>query len=151
GSTAVELGLVIGTIVITAILLAIDAAAMGKIDLEGKPREGAVAVLVGVLLLWIVFYPASFFRRRHFGRPNLGILALVVVVIFAGGPVVGKLLDLGILPGGAPPSCTSPEVIRLLDETLRKSLAGPSIKSIHGHKEVQYDRANGLRKGQCLV
>jgi hypothetical protein len=35
-----------------------------------------------MLFLWIVCYPVIYFRRRHFGRPNLGPLAFLVAVFF---------------------------------------------------------------------
>jgi hypothetical protein len=149
-SVAVEFALVFGTVVVTAILLGIDAASMGRIDLNGQPREGVGGVVAGVILLWFIFYPAAFFRRRHFGRPNFGVLAVVVAVIFAGGRLVPNLRE--ILPGGAPlPSCTAPEVTRAVDDLLHKSLVGPSIKSIRGYRETDHDRSAGLRKGECTI
>ncbi len=150
-SVPVELGIAIGTVVGTAILLAVDAASIGTVDLKGTSRQGVGAVLVGVMLLWFVFYPAAFFRRRHFGRPNLGILALVVAALFASGPLVKAIGGFDLLRAGDPPSCSSAEVVRLVNKTLDDSPAGPSIVSIRDHREIHYDPAARVRHGQCMV
>jgi hypothetical protein len=146
-------GLVLGwsTALLTAVLLAIDAAWLGTVDLEGTQRRGAVAIFLGVVLLWIVCYPLAFFRRRHFGRPNLGPLALLVGGFFIAVPVVQEVWHTGLRPGDAPPTCTSPEVVLLLDNLIRTSPLGPKVQSVGGHREIHYDAATKARKGQCLV
>src|SRR5260370_1265879 len=77
-SWGIEMALGWGTVVVTALVLAVDAAFLGTIDLQGTPRSSPIALFFGLLIIWIVCYPVAFFRRRHFGRPNLGPLALVV-------------------------------------------------------------------------
>jgi hypothetical protein len=150
-STTAELAISCGTILLTAILLTIDASWLGTTDLKGRRREGVGTLFVGMLILWVVFYPVMFFRRRHFGRPNLGILALTVAAVFVCGPFVKGYLIEGVLPGGGPPSCTSPAVIRLVDDLIRKAPAGASVRGIRDHRELSYDRATGIRNGQCVV
>jgi hypothetical protein len=49
------------------------------------------------------------------------------------------------------PSCTSLEVVRLLETVIRKSPVGAKVKSIDGHREVSYDRAKERRKGECVT
>jgi hypothetical protein len=136
-----------GTVFVTALLLAIDAASLGTTDLEGQDRAGPGAIFSGVLLLWVVCFPLAFFRRRHFGRPNLGLLALLVAAVFVGAP----FLTGGVGRGGELPSCTQSEVISLVNEMIQKSPMGPSVSSIHGHLEVNYDKAAKVRTGQCMV
>jgi predicted secreted Zn-dependent protease len=49
------------------------------------------------------------------------------------------------------PSCTSPEVVRLLEQVIRGTPVGASAKSIDGHRELSYDRDADVRQGQCVV
>jgi len=83
-SFPVALGISAVMVFTTAALVAIDASRLGKVDLKGRGRESAGLLFVGMLALWIVVYPLAFFRRRSFGGPNLGFLALVVAGFFAG-------------------------------------------------------------------
>jgi hypothetical protein len=83
-----------GSVIVTAVILAVDAALLGRVDLKGVRRASPLVIFLGVLLLWIVCYPAVFFRRRHFGRPNLGPLALLVAVFFIGAPFLHNLEQL---------------------------------------------------------
>src|SRR5262245_48641923 len=139
-----------GTIAVTALVLAVDAAFMGTTDLHGAQRSSPVALFFGVLLLWIVFYPVTFFRRRHFGRPNLGPLALLVAGFFVAVPFFHNFARFGIAGDGVP-TCTSREVIGMVDDIIRQSAVGPSVQSIRDHREISHDAANQIRKGQCLV
>jgi hypothetical protein len=139
-----------GTVGVTALLLAVDAALMGTFDLKGTRRGSPAALFIGVLALWIVCYPVAFFRRRHFGRPNLGLLAVLVAGFFVGVPFAQQFLAFGVL-GGGPPTCTSREVVAMVDDLIRKGYQGPPVQSITGHREISYDPASQTRKGQCLV
>jgi hypothetical protein len=137
-----------GAVGLTALLLAVDAGRLGSVDRTGRYRGGAGSLFVGMILLWVVFYPVAYFRRRHFGRPNYGPLALLVAAFFLAAPLVQSYADFGVL-GGEPPTCTSREVVSMLDDILRKS--SPSVVAVSGHREISYDRAGKSRKGQCLV
>jgi hypothetical protein len=139
-----------GMVVITAWVLALDAAFLGTTDLRGARRCGPVALFFGLILLWIVFYPAVFFRRRHFGRPNLGPLALLVAGFFFAVPFVRDFGRLGAAGGGVP-ACDSREVIGMVEDIILKSHIGPSVRSISGHCEISYDPGSRTRKGQCLI
>jgi hypothetical protein len=103
-----------------------------------------------VILLWIVCYPVAFFRRRHFGRPNLGPLAVLVAGFFVAVPFVQQYTRFGLV-GTGPPTCTSREVVGMLDDIIRKSPGGHSVQAITDHREIGYDPVAQVRKGQCLV
>jgi hypothetical protein len=49
------------------------------------------------------------------------------------------------------PSCTSREVVQLLEQVIRGTPAGAKARSIDGHREVSYDQATDRREGQCIV
>src|SRR3954465_1532363 len=85
-SAGVAFGISLGTVFLSALLLAIDARRLGNVDLDGRRRESATALFAGMIALWIVFYPLVFFRRRHFGGPNLGVVAILVALFFVAGP-----------------------------------------------------------------
>jgi hypothetical protein len=148
-SWAVQMGLSCGTLFLTAVLLTIDAAMLGTTDLKGTRRASAGALFAGMILLWIVCYPVAYFRRRHFGRPNLGPLAILVALFFVAVPIVQDFLRFGVL--GGPPSCTSSEVVSMVNDLIRKSAMGLTVQSISGHKEISYDAKNEVRKGECQV
>ena len=149
-SLGIELAIGWGTVGVTALLMAIDAAFLGRVDLGGTERAGPIALFFGMCFLWVLGYPVAFFRRRHFGRPNLGPLALVVAVCFVAAPFIQNFLRFGVLGAGVP-SCTSREVIDMVNDSIRDSPDGPSVQSISGHREVSHDPAKKTRKGQCVV
>jgi hypothetical protein len=49
------------------------------------------------------------------------------------------------------PSCTSREVVQLLEQVIRGTPIGAKARSIDGHREVSYDQAADRRQGQCVV
>jgi hypothetical protein len=149
-SLGAEIALGWGSVGVTALLLTIDAAFLGTTDLRGRTRASPGLLFLGMILLWIVFYPAAFFRRRHFGRPNLGPLAILVALFFLAAPFLQQFLAFGVL-GDGPPTCTSSEVVGMVDDIIRKGAGGASVRSASGHREVSYDPASQVRKGQCLV
>jgi hypothetical protein len=149
-SWGIEIALSWGAVIVTALLLAVDAALLGSTDLHGTRRASPGALFVGMIALWILCYPVAFFRRRHFGRPNLGPLAILVAVFFVAAPFAHQFMAFGVV-GSGPPTCTSREVVALVDDLIRTSSIGPSVQSISGHRELSYDSVNQIRKGQCLV
>ena len=149
-SMGIEMALSWGTVIVTAVLLAVDAALLGSIDMKGTQRSGPGALFLGMLLLWIVCYPVVFFRRRHFGRPNLGPLAIVVAAFFVGAPFVQQFMHFGFVGSGVP-TCDSREVIAMVNDIIRKSSIGPSVQSISDHRGISSGEAAESRKGQCLV
>jgi hypothetical protein len=149
-----------GGLFITAILLTIDAYCLGVVDLQGRHRGGIVALFLGLVLLWVVFYPLAFFRRRHFCRPKLGPLAILVAAFFVVAPFAKEVTHAPPLGHGrvdrfpleeGPPACAAPDVKLLVEDLIRKSPLGPSVKLIGGFREVKHDRAAQIRKGRCVV
>ncbi len=149
-----------GTVFVTALLLAIDAYHLGPIDVQGRERGGTIPLFFGMLLLWLVFYPLAYFRRRHFGRPNIGPLAIVVALIFVASPFAKEMFPIGRLGEGLfhqpakddePPACDSPDVKVLLNDLIRKGPLKDGVRSIGGHREVKHDRVAKTRRGRCLV
>jgi hypothetical protein len=134
------------TVLMTSLLVAIDAGRLGNVDLMGRQRESAGFLFLGMCLLWIVVYPFAFFRRRHFEGPNLAIPATLVALFFAVGPILRAVLIPPELP-----SCTSREVVQLLDQVIHGTPVGLKARSIDGHREVSYDREAGRRHGECIV
>jgi hypothetical protein len=145
-SFAPALAISAATVLGSSLLLAIDAGRLGRTDLKGRRRESATLLFLGMCLLWIVVYPLAFFRRRHFGGPNLAIPALLVALFFVGGPLLRAVLVPPSLP-----ACDSPEVMQLLDQALRGTAAGSKVQRIDGHREIGYDRVADRRQGQCVV
>jgi hypothetical protein len=149
-SWGLEVALSWGTIAVTAVLLTVDAAMLGTRDLRGVQRSHPVALFAGMLLFWIIGYPVVFFRRRYFGRPNLGPLAILVAVFFVAAPFLKQYLAFGTFNDG-PPTCTSREVTAMVSDLIRKGSIGPSVRSISDYREISYDSASQIRKGQCVV
>ncbi|HEY7423137.1 MAG TPA: hypothetical protein VH682_02745, partial [Gemmataceae bacterium] len=112
-SLGIEMALSWGTVIVTALVLAVDAEFLGPIDLQGTHRCTAGALFFGILLFWIICYPVAFFRRRHFGRMNLGPFAVLVAGFFVGAPVLYNFTRFGIAGEGVP-TCTSREVIGMV-------------------------------------
>ena len=145
-SFGLALAISAATVVTSAALVAIDASRLGRVDKNGKKRESAAMLFIGMCLMWIVVYPIAFFRRRSFGGPNLGFVSMIVAAFFLGGPILGSLL----IPHGLP-SCMSPEVTTLLDQVIRNTPVGAHLKSIDSHRELAYDRDADIRQGECVA
>jgi hypothetical protein len=77
-------------------------------------------------------------------------LALLVAGFFVAVPFLHNFARFGVAGDGVP-TCTSREVIGMVDDMIRKSTVGPSVQSISDHREISHDPANQIRKGQCLV
>ncbi len=136
----------VGTVVVTAILVAWDAARLGPRDRNRKLRGDPGGLLLGMLFLWVFVYPLAYFRRRHFTGPNLGPLA-IVVALFSFGSSLAPVLT---LIAGGPPSCTSPEVIAKVEE-LARQFYGPDLESLGEFTERSYNAATRTRFGRCVA
>ena len=55
------------------------------------------------------------------------------------------------IPQADLPSCTGPEVARLLEQMIRSSPVGNTLKSIDSHRELSYDRDANVRHGECVA
>ena len=102
-SFGVSLAVSAATVLLTAILLAIDAHRLNTVEPNKQKGESAGLLLLGMIALWIVFYPFAYFRRRRFGGPNLAIPSILVVLFFLLSPIARSLL----FPPGLP-ACHKP-------------------------------------------
>lgn len=79
--------IVIGTLIVTAILAAIEANQLGfgqkKADSMKISESGPVGYFVGMILLWIVVYPLYLYQRSKKGKKNLVLGGIVVAIVFA--------------------------------------------------------------------
>ncbi len=142
----VALGISAATVISTAALVAIDARRLGEVDSKGRQRESAGLLFVGMVLVWIIVYPIAFFRRSAYSGPNLGFVAILVAVSFVAGPFLASMLMPVQLP-----SCTSKEVVQLLEQVVRSTPVGAAAESIDGHRELRYDRDADVRHGECVA
>ena len=140
------LALSAATVIVTSILLAIDAHRLAGSDPTKQRGESPGLLLLGMLALWIVFYPFAFFRRKRFGGPNLVIPSILVALFFFLGPLAQSLY----VPAGLP-DCSSPEVMQALAQAMKQVPLGSPVKSIGGHHELTYDRKADRRAGECVV
>lgn len=133
------------TVFITAFLMAIDARRLAATDINGQSSSPLMVFLM-MIGVWIIGYPAAFFRRRKFGGPNLGIPAILVALFFLGAPILHGMMSTPELP-----ACDSPEVKKLIEQMIRQDPIGPQVRSITGHRETVHDQASPRREGKCVV
>jgi hypothetical protein len=119
-------GIIIGTTILTAMLIAIEAGqlGMGK-PINGRATTGPIAWFFGVLLLWIFVFPAYLFSRRKFGVRDYFISGIFVTLAFTATPFISLMLSSD--PGtGLSKSLATPEMQRqTIEETanwVRESL-----------------------------
>jgi hypothetical protein len=141
-----ELEISIAAVLGSALLMTIDAALLGRIDLKGRERESPVALFFGMCVLWIVVFLLAFFRRASFGKPNLGLPALLVSLFFGGGLLYEWAFGPFTLP-----ACDSRDVTKLIEQIVRGTPLGGQVRSIDGHQEISYDPTAERREGQCVI
>ena len=76
--------IVVGVILITAALAAVEA---GKLGMKADRARGSYSPtqwMFMCIFLWIIGYPAYLFKRRHYGRSNLLGWGLVIALAFIG-------------------------------------------------------------------
>jgi hypothetical protein len=83
----------LGTIVVTAILVFIDARRLGiggatDLNSKGKRRNGPGQWLAFTLLFWLIGFPAYLFIRTRRGVKNLALPGIVAVIVFLGTPAM---------------------------------------------------------------
>lgn len=78
-------------VITTAILMAVDANHLGPVDRHGVTRMSGTGLGILIFIIWIVFYPYAFFRRRHFAKPELAFAGLVVTLLFVASTSVGAV------------------------------------------------------------
>lgn len=135
-----------GMVIATSILVMIDADRHGEIDQYGRQREGGLTLLIGMLLIWAIVFPYAFFRRRAFVSPNLGWVSVLVTIFAIAIPILRIATHTVTLP-----ECTSAEVIETLEKAVRSTAIGHRLRSIEGHRELNFNESEGIRYGVCLV
>jgi hypothetical protein len=142
----VSLGICVATVLVTAILLCVDAFRLARNDSTARYGGGWETLFIGLILCWIVAFPFAFHRRSRFAKPNLTIPAVAIALFFTGGPFLYSL----IVPPELP-TCTSGEVAQVVERIVRQSSRGPTVKSVDGFRELSFDREANQRNGQCVV
>jgi len=118
-STTVFGFLVIGTILLTAILIAIEASQLGMGSrINGKATTGPIAWFFGSLLLWVIVYPAYLFSRSRYGVRNYLLGGIFVALAFTATPLLlsGAGGALGI---SGSTSLDTPELKRQVESSIR--------------------------------
>jgi hypothetical protein len=149
-SSRIEAGIIYGTLLVTAGLLALDWSHCPPTDLRGRPRESngmAFTVLLGVWWfcslsgIWAFVYPWVYYRRSQFGGKNLTIAAVVIGLFFLFAPACRYLVNPDLLP-----PCDDPQITRLLRERVREFDLGTSDFRIGRQREVSYDPVQKTRQ-----
>jgi hypothetical protein len=150
GSALLAIALPFVSVVVTSILIYIDAKRLGRVDRHGVERTSPGGLLIGGVLLWIVFYPLAFFQRRHFCGPNLGPPSLLVAALFLFLPIGVALMVPKDLP-----ACDSPEVTQMLLQIVGDSpdfkQGTKHLRHIDGHRETRFDAEKQIRTGACTL
>jgi hypothetical protein len=71
----------IGTILVTAIIAAIEASRLG-FGSGVKKESSPLVIFFGMALLWLIVYPAYFVMRARKGQKNMLLGAILVTLIF---------------------------------------------------------------------
>ena len=146
-STFVAISIAASMVLVTAILMAVDASRLAPVDLKGRAnKESTLSLFLAMCALWVIGFPYAFFQRQRFRGPRLGLLSIPVALYAGFGPLAYSLL----VPPGLP-SCTSSEVVTLLEQIVRTTPAGASMKSIDGHHEISFDKERSIRHGRCTL
>jgi hypothetical protein len=86
--------IVVGVILVTAALTAIEA---GKLGMKADKTQGSYSPtqwMFMCIFLWIVGYPAYLFKRRHYGRSNLLVWGIVIALVFTGSATaIGEAIE----------------------------------------------------------
>lgn len=137
-----------GMVILTAILLSVDAYRLGAIDRAGKRRENPLLLFAAMILIWILGYPITYFRRRHFAGPPLGLLSIAVALFYVAAPVTHA-----ILASPEPPSCTSSAVTNIVERLIMGASPGGdfAVRSVDSFREIGFDRDANRRTGECTV
>lgn len=84
----------IGTVVITGILVGVEANQLGigintDTDKKGRKKTGPIGWAILTMLVWIVGYPAYLWYRSKYGAKNMVVGGIAVALVFLG--VVGLM------------------------------------------------------------
>jgi len=93
----------LATVIITAILAAVEANQLGfGSTSSGKKETGPIVFFLGILLVWVISYPYYLYQRSKKGRKNLLVGGILVALVFT-----SSLLSTGFALGGGSNSAVS--------------------------------------------
>ena len=144
---SIGLALVIGTVLLTAVLLAID---IGSVMRWNPYCESSVSpghTLFGVMLLWIVFFPLTYFRRIAICGPDMRGPALSATAAFLFLP---WLISIWIKPAQLP-ACDAQEVTGIIQQLAESEFPGRKVKGVLAPREIRSDPRLQERRGSCVV
>lgn len=123
-------------IIATAILAAIEATRLQfGTNTGGKKETGPIGYFVALILLWIVAFPAFFYKRAKRGRKNLTAASVIVAIVF-------MISTTGI--GGSFSGIFSPEIAMVKNGELTKYpefTIGEAVESFMGNPEWDVSQA----------
>ncbi|MFM7058262.1 MAG: hypothetical protein ACKO2P_15200 [Planctomycetota bacterium] len=144
---AAGLAVVIGTILLTAVLLAIDIGSVVRWNPHGQFSASPTRTLFGIILLWIVFFPLTYFRRIAICGPDMRGTAVGAVAAFLFLP---SLITAWLKPPELP-ACDSQEVARVIQQLAGREFPGRRVKGVIDLREVVADLNLQQRRGSCTV
>lgn len=146
--TTIGLGiLVVSTIILTSILIAVEAGNLGMgSEVNGKPTTGPVSWFIGCLLLWIVVFPAYLSARSRFGVHNYLVSGGLIAIVFTVTLFFLALSGVASVPSLATSLTTSDQ--RTNDQT---RISEPPSNPVDSKKPMPPDLANFLREGRRMV
>ena len=146
---AVEVARVMGyaLVIVTTVLMAWDSFNLGETDVHGKKRTNTLFLTL-MLLLWPLGFVLAFFRRRHFGGPNLGIPAFLVILFLCGFPVCVSVIN-----SNKPslPTCDGLEVVNILVNYISSLPIGQKKPILHSYQMVNYNSITDCKRGKFFI
>lgn len=138
--------LIIGTIALSSVLVCIDAWRIPS-ESGGETRgTEAFGLLIGMVLLWLIVFPALFVRRSRLAAPNLIGPAVVGTLLFTASPWLRHALVPLELP-----ACDSEDVKGVLQKIVTQPTAAGAGARVLDVRETAFDATTQERKGVCTV
>lgn len=143
----VGLAVVIGTVLLTAVLLSIDIGRVVRWNPFGEHFVSPTRTLLVVILIWIVGFPLAYFRRFSICGPDMRGTALGATAAFVFLPwLITTSLKPPELPG-----CDAKEVAELIQRLAVNEFPGQFVEGVAGLREVEADPNLQWRRGSCVV
>lgn len=143
----VGLAVVIGTVLLTAVLLSIDIGRVVRWNPFGEHFVSPTRTFFGVILIWIIGFPLTFFRRFSICGPDMRGTAMGATAAFVFLP---SLIAFSLLPHELP-ECDAQEVAELIQRLAANEFPGQTILGVAGLREVEADPDLKWRRGSCVV
>ena len=143
----VGLAVVIGTVLLTAVLLSIDIGRVVRWNPFGEHFVSPTRTLFGVILIWIVGFPLTYFRRFSICGPDMRGTAVGATAAFVFLP---WLIALSLMPHQLP-ECDAKEVAALIQRLAVNEFPGQYVEGVAGLHEVEADPNLKWRRGSCVV